>query len=77
MGISTQKMPNKNPPAKVAAFQKKLDEILFARYNLKQYFSGYWQAAAFVVDVMMLPTPADQFNIEVRVICLLCWASRD
>ena len=28
-------MPTDNPPAKVALFQQKLDEILFAKYNLK------------------------------------------
>jgi hypothetical protein len=35
VGMSTQKMPTDYPHAKVAAFQKKLDEILFAKYSLK------------------------------------------
>lgn len=33
--MSAKKMPTDYPPAKVAAFQQKLDEILFAKYNLK------------------------------------------
>jgi hypothetical protein len=33
--MNTQKMTTDYPSAKVAAFQQKLDEILFAKYNLK------------------------------------------